>query len=253
MSNAQLSDEQWHKILNFLQQQDGIYIGKQQDCRRFMEAVLWMLRSGAQWRLLPAEQGRWNSVYRRFARWGRHRVWDHMLAFFRTDADLESLMLDSTVVRAHACAAGAIPHPAAPADQALGRSKGGFSSKIHILVDALGHPLRFVATAGQVAEVTQAPALLTGQSATYAIMDKAYDADAVLELLARQAIIPVIPPKANRKIQREYDRHLYKERHLVECCIGKLKQFRRVFSRFDKTVRRFLNFIQFAAVLIWLR
>lgn len=181
MSNAQLSDEQWHKILNFLQQQDGIYIGKQQDCRRFIEAVLWMLRSGAQWRLLPAEQGRWNSVYRRFARWGRHRVWDHMLAVFRTDADLESIMLDSTVVRAHACAAGAIPHPAAPADQALGRSKGGFSSKIHIWVDALGHPLRFVATAGPVADVTQAPALLTGPSATYAIMDKAYDADAVLE------------------------------------------------------------------------
>ena len=74
-------------------------------------------------------------------------------------------------------------------------------------------------------------------------MDKADDADAVLELLAQQAVIPVIPPKANRKIQREYDRHLYQERHLVECCIGKLKQFRRVFSRFDKTVRSFLNFI----------
>ena len=176
-----------------------------------------------------------------------------MLAFFSADADLESIMLDSTVVRAHASAAGALPRPADPPDQALGRSRGGFSSKIHVLVDALGNPLRFVATAGQVADVTQAPTLLTGQSATHAIMDKAYDADAVLDLLIRQAIIPVIPPKANRTVQREYDRHLDKERHLVECCIGKLKQFRRVFSRFDKTVRRFLNFIQFAAVLIWLR
>lgn len=253
MSNAQLSDEQWHKILGFLRQQEGIHIGNERDCRRFVEAVLWMLRSGAQWRLLPTDQGRWNSVYRRFARWGRHRVWDNMLAFFGADADLESIMLDSTVVRAHACAAGAIPRPADPPDQALGRSRGGFGSKVHVLVDALGNPLRFVATAGQVADVTRASALLTGRSATYAIMDKAYDTDAVLDLLARQAIIPVIPPKANRKIQREYDRHLYKERHLVECCIGKLKQFRRVFSRFDKTVRRFLNFVHFAAVLIWLR
>ena len=253
MSNARLSDEQWDKVLNFLRQQQGIYIGQEQECRRFVEAVLCMLRSGAQWRLLPVDQGRWNSVYRRFSRWGRHRVWDDMRAFFSADADLESIMLDSTVVRAHACAAGAIPRPTDPPDQALGRSRGGFGSKIHVLVDALGNPLRFVATAGPVADVTQAPALLTGRSATYAIMDKAYDADAVLELLARQAIIPVIPPKANRNIQRAYDRHLYKERHLVECCIGKLKQFRRIFSRFDKTVRRFLNFIQFAAVLIWLR
>ena len=253
MSNARLSDEQWPKILGFLRQQEGISIGKEQDCRRFVDAVRWMLRSGAQWRLLPAEQGRWNCVYRRFVRWGQNRVWENMLEFFSADADLESILLDRTVVRAHAGAAGAIPHPAAPADQALGRSKGGFSSKIHMLVDALGNPLQFVVTAGQVADVTQASALLTGQSAAYAIMDKAYDADAVLELLAQHAIIPVIPPKANRKIQRDYDRHLYKERHLVECCIGQLKQFRRVFSRFDKTVRRFMNFIQFAAVLIRLR
>ena len=253
MSNARLSDQQWDKILNVLRQQEGIYIGNERDCRRFVEAVLWVLRSGAQWRLLPADQGRWNSGYRRFARWGRNRVWDKLRAFFSADADLESIMLDSTVVRAHACAAGALPCPADPPDQALGRSRGGFSSKIHVVVDALGHPLRFVATAGQVADVTQVPLLLAGQSATYAIMDKAYDANAVLDLLIRQAILPVIPPKAHRTVQREYDSPIYKERHLVECCIGKLKQFRRVFSRFDKTVRRFLNFIQFAAVLIWLR
>lgn len=253
MSNARLSDQQGDKILNVLRQQEGIYIGNERDCRRFVEAVLWVLRSGAQWRLLPADQGRWNSGYRRFARWGRNRVWDKMRAFFSADADLESIMLDSTVVRAHACAAGALPCPADPPDQALGRSRGGFSRKIHVVVDALGHPLRFVATAGQVADVTPVPLLWAGQSATYALMDKAYDANAVLDLLIRQAILPVIPPKAHRTVQREYDRPIYKERHLVECCIGKLKQFRRVFSRFDKTVRRFLNFIQFAAVLIWLR
>ncbi len=84
-------------------------------------------------------------------------------------------------------------------------------------------------------------------------MDKAYDANGVIEPLKKQDIIPVIPPKANRRVKRQYDKHLYQERHLIECFIGKLKQFRRVFSRFDKTAINFMNFIRFASALIWLR
>ena len=159
-------------------------------------------------------------------------------------------MIDTTVVRAHPCAAGTREPEE---DPALGRSKGGFSTKIHVLVDALGNPLDFILTAGQVADVTQASALLAGVSADYAIMDKAYDADEVLDQIEQQSMIAVIPPKANRKVQRDYDRHLYKERHLVECCINKLKHYRHIFSRFDKTARNYMSFIRFAAALIWLR
>jgi transposase len=83
--------------------------------------------------------------------------------------------------------------------------------------------------------------------------DKGYDSDAVLALIEAMVAEAVIPPKANRIEQRVYDKEFYKERHLVECFFNKLKQFRRVFSRFDRTARNFLAFVQFASIMLWLR
>jgi transposase len=99
----------------------------------------------------------------------------------------------------------------------------------------------------------QVPLLFDQFSPSIAILDKAYDTNALWEFFESQGTISVIPPKANRVVQREYDRDLYKERNLVECFIGKIKQFRRVFSRFDKYARTYLHFIHFACVLISLR
>lgn len=137
--------------------------------------------------------------------------------------------------------------------QALGRSRGGFSTKIHIAVDALGNPLRLILTAGQEADVTQGAPLIKEFAAQAVIADKGYDADELIKTITEQQAQAVIPPRSNRKEQREYDRHLYRERHLVECFINKIKHYRRVFSRFEKLSKNYLGFLSFVSALIWLR
>ena len=138
-------------------------------------------------------------------------------------------------------------------DQAIGRSRGGLSTKIHALVDALGNPLEFLLTAGQAHDLAGADELLPHMAASRLIADKAFDADArVLEPLARAGKSAVIPPRPNRLTPREFDRHLYKERHLIENFFCKLKQFRAIATRYDKTARNFLAAIYLAAAIIWL-
>ncbi len=137
--------------------------------------------------------------------------------------------------------------------QALGRSRGGFSTKIHIAVDALGNPLRLILTAGQRHDSPQAAALIEDFEPRVLIADKGYDSDALIEAVTAKGIEAVIPPKKNRIERREYDRHLYRERHLIECFIGKIKQYRRVFSRFEKLSKNYLGFLSFVSALVWLR
>jgi transposase len=122
-----------------------------------------------------------------------------------------------------------------------------------VTVDALGNPTSLHLTAGQASDLDGADALLESLPAMTVIADKGYDADErVLNKLEQAGKTAVIPPKANRKQQREYDKDLYKARHLIENFFAKLKQFRAIATRYDKTARNFLAAIYFAAVLIWL-
>lgn len=117
----------------------------------------------------------------------------------------------------------------------------------------LGNPLKFILTPGQRNDITQANSLIQNINDMILVADKGYDSNALIEQLEKQKCIAVIQPKRNRKIQRKYDEHIYKERHLIECFFSKIKHFRRIFSRFDKTTMAFLSFLQFVGIFIWLR
>lgn len=120
-------------------------------------------------------------------------------------------------------------------------------------VDGLGNPLRFILTGGQAHDVTQAEGLIAGYAGGYVIADKGYDSQGFRQHILDRDMSPVIPPRSNRKEPEAYDAHLYRERHLVECFINKIKHYRRIFSRFEKLDTRYLGFLHFTAALIWLR
>ena len=145
------------------------------------------------------------------------------------------------------------PQKGGQAAQALARSRGGFSTKVHVSVDALGNPLRFILTGGQKHDITQAQGLIADHAGEYVIADKGYDSREFRQYILERGMRPVIPPRSNRKEPQAYDACLYRERHLVECFINKIKHYRRVFSRFEKLDARYLGFLHFTAALIWLR
>lgn len=105
--SVKLKDAQWKRIYDYLKKHPNVYAGNEKESRKFVEAVLWIMRSGSAWRLLPKKEGNWNSVYKRMARWGDKGVWESMFAYFADDPDMQSVMIDSTVVRAHPSSAGA--------------------------------------------------------------------------------------------------------------------------------------------------
>ena len=244
-----ISKYAWSKMLKFLKNCKEIYIGSSNDCKNFIEAIYWMSRTGAQWRELHDRYGKWNSVFKRFNAWSKKKIWDRLLQFCAEDPDLEYIMIDATIVRAHACAAGYGKQQI----EGLGRSHGGFTSKIHAKVDALGNPLQFIITPGQTSDITQAKSLLSDVTNSHVIADKAYGSANVRAQIRKQHCKDVIPSKRNSLDPVEYDKHIYKERHAIECFFSKMKYFRRVFSRFDKSARNFQAFLSFVGACIWLR
>ena len=138
-------------------------------------------------------------------------------------------------------------------DQALGRSRGGLTTKIHMLADALGRPLRFIVTAGQVGDITQAPVLLEGQIGNAVLADKAYYSNALRETIADMGAAAVIPSNRSRKIIIPHDECVYKQRNRIERCFNRMKHFRRFATRYDRRTIHFEGVVYLVAAIIWLR
>ena len=136
----------------------------------------------------------------------------------------------------------------------MGRSRGGLTTKIHARVDAKGRPVCLLISPGEVHDITCAQALLDGlEQRCLVIADKGYDADRVRDHIRSQGAIPNIPNRANRKKKFRWNKAVYRERNHVERFFNKLKQFRRIATRYDKLGATFFAFIKLAAVRIWLR
>ena len=229
---------------------DHIHIKNEQAVRKFIEAVWYIIRSGCQWRLLPYYYGKWRTVHKRFKTWSDKKRWKSIMEYC-IDVDEEYAIIDATIVRSHACSSGFYKYTSHK--EALGRSVGGFSTKIHALVDSLGNPLKFILTPGNKHDITEAKNILKDSNSSYVLADRGYISKTFKSFIESKNASLIIPPKLNTKNPQFYDKIIYKERHLVENFFSKIKHFRRIFSRFDKYADVFLSCLYFAGTLIWLR
>ena len=252
-ARTMLTEEQWAMIAPLLPGKKGDPGRTGFDNRMSLEGMLWVLRTGAPWRDLPARFGKWNSVYRRFRRWTASGVFDRMFGGLG-DRDLGTVMIDGTIAKVHQHGAGARRHGATPkesaARQGLGRSVGGLTTKIIAVTDIGRRAVRFKVTPGNSNENPHLFEMMEGLDAGHLIADKAYDSDLTRERLATRGIGTTIPKRISALKPLWHDPHLYRMRHQIENWFADIKQFRGIATRYCKLIDTYTAFVDLAAFMI---
>ena len=265
-----MTDAQWAVLSPLLPPQRPRTGRPARDHRAVLRAILWVLRTGALWRDLPERFGPWSTAWSRFRRWTAAGVWARVLAALQHAADRSGRLdwathfVDGTVVRAHQHAAGAV---GGQDDEALGRSRGGVSTKVHLRAEGGGKPLAFVVSGGERHESRYVGALLAHGHVRRAgrgrprvrpgrlVGDKGYSYPTVRRLLARRGIRALIPRPSDQRPgdgrHSPFDRATYRLRNRVERLIHRVKQYRRLATRYEKRARHYLAMLTLAALLLW--
>ncbi|MCG7523350.1 IS5 family transposase [Streptomyces sp. OfavH-34-F] len=275
MRRHELTDESWALIAPLLAA--GRMGRPVRDRRQVVNGILWKLSTGAAWRDLPERYGPWKTVYERFRRWSADGTWDRLLAHVQQHCDAVGqvdwtiVCVDSTTVRAHQHAAGA--RKGGPWEgEALGRSRGGLTSKIHLACDGRGRPLTFTLTGGNGNDCTQFEPVMDriritrpgpGRPRTRperVVADKGYSARRIRAYLRRRGIAATIPERidqTNGRLRRgeslcRLDRTAYRRRNVVERCFSRLKQNRALATRYDKRAAHYQAMVTLACLQLWL-
>ena len=203
------------------------------DDRRVISGIVHVLKYGGRWADAPKVYGPRKTLYNRWVRWAKAGVWRGVFEALAAAGGLSAeLMLDSTHAKAHRCAAGGEGGAHA---QAIGRSRGGRTTKVHALVDGRGRAVALEITPGQLGDAHAAVALIVQAPPSLSLAaDTAYDSNGIRQFLIERGTIPVIPNNPTRKHLHPFDPNAYKRRNLVERAFSRLKDFRRVHTRYDK-------------------
>jgi transposase len=268
MGQRELTDSHWPRLRPMLPPQKPRTGRPANDHRTVLEGLLWILRTGAPWRDLPRRFGSRGTVSSRFYRWRQTGVWERLLAALQREADADGRLdwplpfVDGTTVRAHQHATGAKGSDGET--EALGRSRGGFSAKIHVRAERRGKPVVFAVTPGQRHEQTAVERSLDRGAVKRRGRgrprvrpdrlggDKGYSSGTVRRALRRRGIGTVVPRKTNERRDGRFDRAADREQNRVERPINRLKEWRRVATRYETRAANYAAMLTIAAILLWL-
>ncbi len=250
-----INNEIWNKLEAALHKAKHSQAGTPGEIKgwNFLEAMLYLLRAGSPWRDLPAELGYWHAVYMRFRRWEARGVWMRLWKNLQGEgfSQARRLFMDSTTVRAHQHAAGTQKNGS---DQALGRSRGGMSTKVHAATIDENCSVALHLTSGQAHDGRQFESLYESLDSDNILesapLDKGYDADRIRERLSYDGIEPVISPISTRSKKLPYDKTLYRDRNCIERFFNKIKQFHRIATRYDKLAKTFFASVYLVAAFL---